>query len=103
MSPSYDTSDFIKVMSKKGFAFRPRKNGHLGMFLLDENEKMTAISSGVSLGGHGRELPMPYFSKIARQLSISPHELKEYYGCNLDQKWILDKLRKERKIQSQEG
>lgn len=94
MSPPYKTNDFVKTMARKGFDLVQRRgSGHLGLYLLDEDGRRTGVSSGVSLGGHAREIPYWYAKKIARELHITPKDLDDVEECSKGHTWILRSLR----------
>lgn len=93
MSMNFKTSDFIKILSGKGFEAKNRKHGHLGLYLLDEDGNKTSVSTGVSLGGHAREIPIHYIRKIARELHMTPKELGDYRACDTDHPTYLESLR----------
>jgi hypothetical protein len=95
MSLTFNRREFVAKMTHKGFDTENTGSGHLGLFLLDEHMRRTPVRTGVSHGGHGQTMGIPYIRKMAKHLHVTPKELNLYQECNLSHDWLLGKLRTE--------
>ena len=90
----FDRTNFVYIMTHKGFEKENLPNGHIGLFLLDENNRRTVIRTAVQMGGHGREIGAPYIRQMAKRLHITPKDLNLYQACKRQHPWLLEEERK---------
>ena len=98
----FNRNDFVYNMTHKGFEKENLPNGHIGLFLLDENDRRTGIRTEVPMGGHGREIGAPYIRQMAKRLHVTPKDLNLYQACDYPYTWILQELRTKGYIPKQE-
>jgi hypothetical protein len=93
MPEVFDRKDLIYRMTHKGFEAEPTGSGHLGLFLLNEQNKRTGVRTGVPMGGHGQKLGIEYIKRMAHHLHINTKDFILFKECNHPYGWLLQDLR----------
>jgi len=98
MSEHFDRKDLIYCLTHKGFETEPTGDSHIGLFLLDEQNRRTGVRTAVPMGSHGKDLGIRYIRTMAHHLHVATSDFILYKKCNHDHIWILNKLRVDGRI-----